>query len=76
MDAILLITAGPLFVIFLAAHIFVRIRFRPKQNSDFDDYYHEFENQHPDFGRYAKWSRITFAGAVICALMVFIAIYI
>jgi hypothetical protein len=76
MDTILYIIAGPLFLIFLAAHIYVRIRLRPKQGSDLDDYYHEFEDQHPYYARYTRWLGITFAAAAISALLLFIAMAI
>ncbi len=74
MDTILYIIAGPLFLISLAAHLFVKLRLRPKDNSDFDDYYHEFEHRHPDLARYNKFSKLTFASAVIAALLLFIAV--
>ena len=73
MDTILYIIAVPLFLISLAAHLYVKLRFRPKYDSDLDDYYHEFEDQHPDLARYLKWSQITFTGAVIGALLLFLA---
>ncbi len=73
MDTILYIIAGPLFLISLAAHLFVKLRLQPKDNSDFDDYYHEFENRRPDLTRYNKFSRLTFASAVIAALLLFLA---
>ncbi len=74
MDTILYIIAGPLFLISLAAHLFVKLCLRPKDNSDFDDYYHEFENRHPDLAMYNKFSRLTFASAVIAALLLFLAV--
>ena len=73
MDIILYIIAGPLFLISLSAHLYVRFRLQPKDDSDLDDYYHEVENHHPDFARYTKWSQITFAGAVISVLLLFLA---
>jgi len=73
MDTILYIISGPLFLISLAAHLYVKLRLRPKDDSDLDDYYHEFEDQHPDYARYTKWSRITFSAAVIAVLLLFIA---
>ena len=76
MDTILYITAGPLFLVSLAAHIYVRTRLRPVPGSDLDDYYHEFEDQHPVYARYLKWSRITFTGLVISVLLLFIAVAI
>jgi hypothetical protein len=73
MKTILLIIAGPLFLISLTAYLYVRIRLRPKAD-DLEDYYHEFEDQHPDLARYNKWSKITFAAAAIAALLLFIAL--
>ncbi len=51
----------------------MRIYLRPKDDSDLDDYYYEFEEQHPAYARYIKWSRITFIGSVIAVLTLFIA---
>jgi hypothetical protein len=73
MDIILYSIAGPLFLISLAAHLYVRLRLRPKGGSDLDDYYYEFEDRHPAYARYLKWSRITFSAAVIAMLLLFIA---
>lgn len=80
MDTFLYIIAGPLFLISIAAHFYVKIRLRPpweslrtKENSDLEDYYYEFEDQHPEFANYVKWSRITFIAAVVGALLLFIA---
>ncbi|MHC4489414.1 MAG: hypothetical protein ACYS9C_06905 [Planctomycetota bacterium] len=73
MDAVLYIIAGPLFLISIVAHLYVRLRLRPKENSGLEDYYHEFEDQQPDFVRYAKWSRTTFIAATIGALLLLIA---
>jgi hypothetical protein len=74
MDAVLYIIAGPLFLISIAAHFYVKLRLRPKEdpNSE-DDYYYEFEDQQPDVARYLKWSRLTFATAAISVLLLFIA---
>ena len=68
------ILAGPMFLISIAAHIYVKLRLRPKQDSDFDDYYHEFEQSCPAFAKYTKWSQITFTVAVISALLLFMTI--
>jgi hypothetical protein len=69
----LYIFACTLFLVSLAAHIYVRIRLRPK-DPDLDDYYHEFEEQHPEYARYTKWLKITFTGLALGALLLFIAI--
>ena len=73
MNTILYIIGGPLFLISLAGHLYVRIRLRPKEGSDLDDYYYEFEHQHPDYARYTKWSKITFAAAAVAVLLLFLA---
>ena len=74
MNAVLYIIAGPLFLISIAAHFYVKLRMRPKENPDSeDDYYYEFEDQQPDVARYNKWSRITFAAAAVGVLLLFIA---
>jgi len=49
------------------------VRLRPKDDSDFDDYYHEFEDLHPGFARYTKWSKITFIATAIAVLLLFVA---
>jgi hypothetical protein len=74
MDAVLYIIAGPLFLISIAAHFYVKLRMRPKENPDSeDDYYYEFEDQQPDVAGYIRWSRITFAAATVGVLLLFIA---
>lgn len=76
MDTILYIIAGPLFVISLAAHIYVKLRLHPKEGSDLDDYYYEFEDQHPGYAKYTKWSKITFTSVIISMLLLLIALVI
>ncbi len=73
MGTALYIIAGPLFLISIAAHLYVKVRLRPKEDSDLEDYYYEFKDQHPDFAKYVKWSRITFIAATSGALLLFIA---
>ena len=73
MDTILYMIAGPLFAISITGYIIVKLRLRPKDDSDLDDYYHEFEQQHPAYAKYMKWSAITFATACLAALLLFIA---
>jgi len=74
MDVFLYIIAGPLFLISIAGHFYVKLRLRPKEDPDSDDdYYYEFEEQQPDVARYLRWSRLTFAAAAIGVLLLFIA---
>ena len=77
MGAVLYIIAGPLFLISIMAHFYVKLRLRPKEDPDSEeDYYYEFEDQQPEVTRYNKWSRITFAAATIGVLLLFIAMMI
>ena len=77
MDAVLYIIAGPLFLISITAHFYVKLRMRPKEDPDSqEDYYYEFEDQQPDVARYNKWSRITFAATAIGVLLLFVAMAI
>ena len=73
---VLYLIAGPVFLLSIIAHIYVKIKLRPRDDSDFDDLYHEFEDQHPDLIRYEKWSQITFVAAVASALVLFLSIVI
>jgi len=74
MNAVLYIIAGPLFLISIAAHFYVKLRLRPREDPDSqDDYYYEFEDRQPDVARYNKWSRITFTAAAVGVLLLFIA---
>lgn len=74
MNAVLYIIAGPLFLISIAAHLYVKLRLRPKEDPDSqDEYYYEFEDQQPEVARYLKWSRFTFAAAAVGVLLLFIA---
>jgi hypothetical protein len=52
------------------------VRLRPKNDSDFEDYYHEFEHRHAGFARYIKWSKITFIATTIAVLLLFLAVAI
>ncbi len=74
MMLIIYLIAGPMFLISIVAHIWVKLRMRPGADSDLDEYHYEFEDHHPGFARYEKWSRITFAAAVISALCLFLGL--
>lgn len=70
------ILGGFLFLASVAAHLFVRIRLRPGDDSDIDDYYHEFEDQHPGYARYTRWLQITLGGAALGLLLLFLGVVI
>lgn len=72
MRIILLIIGSLLFLFSLAAHIYVRVRLSPQADSDLDDVYWEFEDDHPDYARYIKWSKLTLATAALGALLLFL----
>ena len=76
MDTILYIIACLMFLISIAGYIFVRLRLRPKDDSDLDDYYHEFEEQHPGYAKYLKWSKITFKKGHIGPFLGLFAVHI
>ncbi|KPK34411.1 MAG: hypothetical protein AMJ65_18350 [Phycisphaerae bacterium SG8_4] len=75
MDTVLYIIAGPLFLISIAGHFYVRLRLRP-DDSELDDYYHEFEDQQPGYASYERWSRVTLTGAALSMLLLFVAMII
>ncbi|MBN2272284.1 MAG: hypothetical protein JXN61_16860 [Sedimentisphaerales bacterium] len=72
MDTVLYIVGSVLFLTCITGYIIVQIKLRPRDDSDLDDYYHEFEEQHPGYARYLRWSRITFTAAIIAALILFL----
>jgi hypothetical protein len=74
MKSFFVVIGSLLFIISIIAHIYVKIKLRPKQDSDFDDIYWEFEETHPDFARYNRLSQITFAGMVLGTLLLFLAL--
>ena len=71
---LLYITGGLLFLASAAAYVYVRARLRPATDSDLDDYYYEFEDQHPGYARYTKWQRITLSGAALGVLLLFLGV--
>lgn len=73
MAVLLYIIAGPLLLVSVAANLYVRLYLRPGDDSDIDDYYHEFEDKHPGYARYTKFSKITFTSIVVAVLMLFLA---
>jgi hypothetical protein len=75
MKLFLFIIAGPLFLISFAAYLYVEKRFRPP-DAEIETIYHEFEDQHPDYARYQKWSKLTFASACLAALLLFAAAFL
>ena len=75
MDVLLCIVGGSLFLISIAAHVYVKLRLRPK-DEDLEDVYYEFEDQLPEVIRYEKWSRITLTAATFGILLLFAAVVI
>ena len=72
----LMLLDGLILVAAIAAYIIVRICMKPKQDSDLDDYYYEFEDQHPGLARYQKWSQYTFTTAIVAALIFFVFTFV
>ena len=75
MNALICMIAGFLFIISAAAYLYVRIYLQPK-DADLDEWYHEFEDQHPEYARYLKWSKITLTAVIISMLLLFLALVI
>jgi len=75
MKVIILLIGGLVFIVSTAAHLCVKIKLRPKQDSDLDEIYWEFEESDPQLARYNKLSQITFAGIVIGTLLLFLALF-
>jgi len=65
------IAGGFLFLGSLAAHVYARVRLRPAKDSDLDDVYYEFEDEHPEYARYNQWLTLTLAGAALGMLLLF-----
>jgi hypothetical protein len=76
LNVLMILIAGPLFLVSMAGYIYVRLRLKPKYDKELDDYYYEFEEQCQPLAQYNKWSRITLAGAAISVLLLFAAVYI
>jgi len=72
MFMLLYVAGGVLFLASAVAHVYVRIRLRPGDDSGLDDYYHEFEDQHPEYARYTRWLHITLGGAAFGILLLFL----
>lgn len=70
----LYIAGGVLFLTSLAAHLYARVYLRPKGDSDLDDYYYEFEDQHPAYARYTRWLQISLGGAAAGMLLLFLGV--
>ena len=71
---LLYIVGGFLFLLSLVAHLYVRVRLRPRGTSDLDDYYYEFEDQHPQYARYTRWLQISLGGVAVGMLLLFLGV--
>jgi hypothetical protein len=71
---LLYLAGGSLFLLSLVAHVYVRVYLRPRGKSDLDDYYHEFEDQHPAYARYTRWLQISLGGAAMGLLLLFLGV--
>ena len=73
--ALMLLLAGPLFLISIGAYVYVQLRLKP-DSDELEDYYWEVEEKYPGLARYNRWSRITLAAAALSALLLFAAAFI
>lgn len=67
------ILGGFLFLGSVVAHLCVRLWLRPS-NSELEEVYHEFEDEHPGYARYTRWLKLTTATATLGMLMTFVAV--
>jgi len=67
---ILIAISGFLLVASLVAHVFIRAKLKP-QADDLDDYYHEFEDDHPKVLKYEKYSKIASGITAVSLLILF-----
>ncbi len=74
MGGLIVLFSAPVFLVSVLGHICVKIWMRPARDSGLDDYYHEFEDQHPGLAKYEKWSKITLTGAIIGMLGLFLGL--
>ena len=58
MDTILFTIGVVLLLGSIAGYFYVRIRLKPR-DPDLDDYYYEFEDEHPEVALYNKWLSLT-----------------
>ncbi|AQT69532.1 hypothetical protein STSP2_02723 [Anaerohalosphaera lusitana] len=72
---ILILTAGPLFIIAAILHAYARIKLKPPPE-EMDAYYFEVEHMNPDLARYRKWTRSTYTAAIIAMAMLFLGLII
>lgn len=74
LKTILMLAAGIMFWAGLAGFLHTVIKLRPPKESDLDDCYYEFEDQHPALARYNKWRNIWLSCVFIAMLLLFAAI--
>ena len=72
MDTILFTIGVVLLLGSIAGYFYVKIRLKPK-DPDLDDYYCEFEDEHPEVARYNKWLNLTMSAIALAVLLLFLA---
>ena len=73
MKLILYIIAWPMFIVSFGSYLYLSRKLKKEYDHDLDDYYYEVEDRHPGLIKYNKWSKITFAVAVLSTLLLFLA---
>ena len=68
----LYIAGGFLFLGSVVLYIYTRVKLYPRNDPDLEDWYYEFEESHPAYARYLKWSRISMVGATVGVLLLFL----
>ena len=57
-------------------YIYIRIKLKPMLSKDLEDYYYEFEDQHPGLQKYDKLSNLAKMTSVMGVIFLFIVIAI
>jgi len=73
---VLYIVGGLLFLVSVAAHVYVRLCLRPRDGGELEEHFHELEDVDPAHLRYNVWLNITFGGAALGVLLVFLVFVI
>lgn len=66
--------ACPMFLGSVTFYFYVKIKLKPKEDGELDDYYYEFEGQHPDLAKYYRMHSLAMTLVVVSMLMMFVAV--
>ena len=73
---ILLFIGVLLFLAGVIGYIYVRFKYKPMIAKELEDYYYEFEDQHPGLQKYDKLSSLAMITTTVGVLLLFVVIAI